>query len=109
MKLFKYSELSPAAQVVARSAVIEHQRYYYNAEKRAAKLMNIHGCVNINWRITNRPNRFIKLSRKLALIKKFESFSDIQFNKLMAENICMFNNAGGYYVYSEDKFYYGRK
>lgn len=107
MKLFKYSELSPDSQVVARSAIIGYQRYHYDTRKRATKLMNTPGCLNINWRITNRPNRIIKLSRDLALIKKFESFNDDQFNKLMAENICMFNKDGGYYVYSENKFYYG--
>lgn len=107
MNLFKYSELSPASQVVARSAVIEHQRFHYNAEKRATKLMNAPGCLDINWRITNRPNRIIKLSGSLALIKKIESFNDTQFNKFVSENLCMFNKDGGYYSYYENKFYYG--
>lgn len=107
MKLFKYSELSPASQVVARSAVIGHQRHHYNAGKIATKLNIISGSLDINWRVTNRPNRFIKLSGELAVIKKLESFNDAKFNKFVAENLCDFNKDGGYYVYSENRFYYG--
>lgn len=109
MKLYKYSELSPAARVVARSAVLEHEYYHFNAHKRAFKLKMIYGSNNINSRITNSPERIKKLSRMLAKIRKFEALDNSQFNKLMAENICMFNNVGGYYVFTEDKFYYGDK
>lgn len=100
--LLHYQDLSPAAKTVARSRVVAFEEEQY--KKSVASSKKNHPVSNIN-ALVNDPYRIQRMVNHMQAVRKYQRASQQEVERWIEENICMFDAAGHYYLFTEKAFY----
>ncbi|PHM72277.1 hypothetical protein [Xenorhabdus sp. KJ12.1] len=96
-----YQDLSPEAKTVARERVLAFEEEQYKSAvtrlKRIA-VSNIHILIN-------NPYHIRSITNHLQTIRKYQQAPLYQVERWLIENLCMFDAAGRYYLFSQQSFY----
>ena len=100
-KLVYYFELNEESRGIARAAVVyaEFRSVQTLIKKRKAMIRHagIHAAVN-------NPHRIRSIVNTLSSIKNWETLPVPKFERIIAENMCMFSPGGDYYLFTRKQF-----
>lgn len=100
--LYYYADLNSAAKLSARTAVIASEDVAY--KEALAVLKNRRASISVHDRI-NHPVPVRAMVNRLLSLRKHQSATLEYTEKLITENLCMFDASGRLYLFNQKRFF----